>query len=101
MEAATLQIEQLVNRGEDAAAAIETLNETTGHSLGADGFHHHCAAPDREELIERACRPPPVRLPDVTATSWVEIVGRILADPDRDWYIAAFELNTRCRVRAA
>lgn len=33
------QIEELVDRGEDATAAIETLNETTGHSFGLDDFH--------------------------------------------------------------
>ncbi|MEU4222070.1 hypothetical protein [Actinoplanes sp. NPDC026623] len=92
--AAVLRIEQLVSRGEDATAAIETLNETTGHSFGVDDFHHHCGAPGREELVEWACAPPPVRLPDVTRDELVEIVRRILADPADDWYIAAFELNT-------
>jgi hypothetical protein len=89
-----LQIEQLVDRGEDATGAIETLNRATGHSFGVDDFHHHCGAPDRTELVERACSPPPVRLLDVTRDELVEIVGRILADPTDDWYTAAFDLNT-------
>jgi hypothetical protein len=91
---AVLQIEQLVDRGEDVTVAIETLNEMTGHSFGPDDFHYHCGAPDREELVEQACAPPPVRLPDVTRNELVEIVRRILADPTDDWYIAAFESNT-------
>ncbi|MFF4893583.1 hypothetical protein [Micromonospora chersina] len=91
---AILQIEELVDRGEDATAAIETLNETTGHSFGLDDFHNHCGAPDREQLVEWACAPPPVRLPEVTRDELVEIVRRILARPTDDWYIAAFERNT-------
>jgi hypothetical protein len=91
---AILQIEELVDRGENATAAIETLNETTGHSFGLDDFHYHCGAPDREQLVEWACAPPPVRLPDVTRDELVEIVRRILAGPSDDWYIAAFECNT-------
>lgn len=88
------QICELVDRGEDATAAIETLNETTGHRFGPDDFHYQCGAPDREELVERACAPSPVRLPDVTRDELVEIVRRIIADPTDDWYIAAFERNT-------
>ncbi|MEU7873294.1 hypothetical protein [Dactylosporangium sp. NPDC049140] len=91
---AILRIEELVDRGDDATAAIETLNETTGHNFGLDDFHYHCGAPDREQLIERACAPPPVRMPDVTRDELVEIVRRILADPTDDWYIEAFERNT-------
>ncbi|WP_285558762.1 hypothetical protein [Actinoplanes regularis] len=94
IRSAMLQIEQLVSRGEDATAAIETLNETTDHSFGVDDFHYHCGAPDRKELVEWACAPPPVRLPDVTRDELVEIVRRILADPTDDWSIAAFDLNT-------
>jgi hypothetical protein len=91
---AILRIEELVDRGDDATAALEMLNETTGHSFGVDDFRYHCGAPDREELIEWACAPPPVRLPDVTRDELVEIVRRILADPTDDWYIAAFDRNT-------
>ncbi|WP_426502432.1 hypothetical protein ACPPVO_32880 [Dactylosporangium sp. McL0621] len=91
---AILRIEELVDRGDDATAAIEKLNEMTGHSFGLDDFHHHCGAPDREQLIEWACAPRPVRLPDVTRDELVEIVRRILADPTDDWYIEAFERNT-------
>lgn len=89
-----LRIEELVDRGDDATAAIGTLNEDTGHRFGPDDFRHHCGAPDREALIEWACTPPPARLPDVTRDELVEIVRRILADPTDDWYIEAFELNT-------
>ncbi|RAK36632.1 hypothetical protein B0I29_108222 [Actinoplanes lutulentus] len=89
-----MQIEQLVDRGEDAAGAIETLNQTTGHNFGVDDFHYRCGASDRAELVEWACAPPPVRLPDVTRDELVEIVRHILADPTDDWYIAAFDLNT-------
>lgn len=92
--AAITQIEQLVNHGEDTTAAIETLNEITGHGFEVDDFSYSCGAPDRAELIELACTPPPVRLPDVTRDELVEIVRRILADPTDDWYIAAFDLNT-------
>jgi hypothetical protein len=81
---AILQIEELVDRGEDAAAAIETLNETTGHSFGLDDFHNQCGAPDHEQLVEWACAPPPVRLPDVTRDELVEIARRILARPTND-----------------
>jgi hypothetical protein len=91
---AILRIEELVDRGDDATAAIETLNETTGHNFGLEDFHYHCGAPDREQLIEWACAPPPVRLPGVTRGELVEIVRRILADPTDDWYIEAFERNT-------
>jgi hypothetical protein len=91
---AILHIEELVDRGEDATAAIQTLNETTGHSFGLDDLRYHCGAPDREELVERACVPSPVRLRDVTREQLVEIVRHILADPTDDWYIAAFERNT-------
>lgn len=80
--------------GDDATAAIETLNATTGHGFGLDDFHYHCGAPDREQLVEWACAPPPVRLPDITREELVEIVRRILADPTDDWYIEAFECNT-------
>jgi hypothetical protein len=93
IEEAILQIRALVDRDEDATAAIETLNETTGHSFGLDDFQS-CGAPEREQLVEWACAPPPVRLPDVTREELVEIVRRILADPTDDWYIAAFERNT-------
>ncbi|HWS35092.1 MAG TPA: hypothetical protein VN408_20425 [Actinoplanes sp.] len=89
-----LQIEQLVDRGEDSTGVIETLNRATGHNFEVDDFHYHCGAPDREELVEWACAPPPVRLPDVTRDELVAIVRRILADPTDDWYIAAFDLNT-------
>lgn len=89
-----LHIEQLVDRGEDATTAIETLNETSGHSFGVEDFHYYCGAPDRAELIEWACTPPPVQLPDITRDELVEIVRRILADPTDDWYITAFDLNT-------
>ncbi|MEN3614794.1 hypothetical protein AAH979_35325 [Plantactinospora sp. ZYX-F-223] len=91
---AILQIEELVDRGKDATTAIETLKETTGHTFGLDDFNYHCGAPDREQLVEWACAPPPVRLPDVTRDELVEIVRRILADPTDDWYIEAFERNT-------
>jgi len=91
---AILHVEALVERGEDATAAIETLNETTGHSFGLDDFDHRCGAPERQQLIEWACVPPPLRLRDVTRDELVEIVRRILADPTDDWYIAAFERNT-------
>jgi hypothetical protein len=91
---AILRIEELVDRSNDATAAVETLNETTGHSFGLDDFRYHCGAPNREALIERACAPPPVRLPDVTRDELIEIVRRILADPTDDWYIEAFERNT-------
>jgi hypothetical protein len=94
IRAAMLHIEELVDRGEDATAAIETLNATTGHSFGLDDFRYRCGAPDREQLVEMACAPPPVRLPDVTRDELVEVVRRILADPTDDWYIAAFENNT-------
>jgi len=89
-----LRIEALVERGDDATAAVETLNETTGQSFGLDDFHYRCGAPDRDELIEWACVPLPVRLPDVTRDELVEIVRRILADPTDDWYIEAFDCNT-------
>ncbi|MGI5240336.1 hypothetical protein [Dactylosporangium sp. CA-139066] len=62
---AILRIEELVDRGGDATAAVETLNEMTGHSFGLDEFRYHREAPDPEALIEWACAPPPVRLPDV------------------------------------
>jgi hypothetical protein len=94
IRAAVLRIEELVDRGDDATAALALLNEATGHSFEADDFRHHCGAPDREELIEWACAPPPVRLPDVTRDELVEIVRRILADPADDWYIDAFDRNT-------
>jgi hypothetical protein len=42
---AILQIEELVDRGEDATAAIAALNHNTGHSFGLDDFRYHCAAP--------------------------------------------------------
>jgi hypothetical protein len=89
-----LQIEQLVDRGEDATAAVETLNRATGHDFGVDDFHYHCGALDRAELVEWAGTPPPVRLPDVTRDELVKIMRRILADPTDDWYTAAFDLNT-------
>jgi hypothetical protein len=63
IEEAIQRIEELVDRDDDATAAIETLNETTGHNFGLDDLHHRCRAPDREQLIEWACAPPPVRLP--------------------------------------
>ena len=91
---AILWIEELVDCGDDATTAVETLNETTGHSFGLDDFRFHCGAPDRQALIERACASPPVRLPDVTRDELVEIVRHILADPTDDWYIEAFERNT-------
>jgi hypothetical protein len=91
---AILRIEELVDRGDEATAAVETLNETTGHSFGLDDFRYHCGAPDREALIEQACAPPPVRLPDVTRDELVDIVRHILADPTDGWYIEAFERNT-------
>ncbi|MGI5238612.1 hypothetical protein [Dactylosporangium sp. CA-139066] len=91
---AILRIEELVDRGGDATAAVETLNEMTGHSFGLDEFRYHREAPDPEALIEWACAPPPVRLPDVARDELVEIVRRILADPTNDWYIEAFERNT-------
>jgi hypothetical protein len=91
---AILRIENLVDRGDDATAAIETLNATTGHRFRLDDFRDHCGAPDREELIERASAPPPVRLPDITRDELVELVRHILADPTDDWYIEAFERNT-------
>jgi hypothetical protein len=47
----------LVDRGQDATAAIGTLNETTGHRFGLDEFRYHCGAPEREELVEWACAP--------------------------------------------
>lgn len=65
-----------------------------GHSFGLDDFRYHCGAPDKEALMETACVPPPVRLPEVTRDELVEIVRRILADPTDDWYIEAFERNT-------
>ncbi|MFF5233531.1 hypothetical protein [Dactylosporangium sp. NPDC000521] len=92
---AILRIEELVDRGIDATAALAILNETTGHSFGFDDFRYHCGAPDREELIERACAPPQVRLPNVTRDDLVEIVRRILADPTDDWHIEAFEHKHR------
>jgi hypothetical protein len=91
---AVLRIEELVDRSDDATAAIEALNETTGHTFGLDDFRYRCGAPDREALIELACTPPPVRLPDITRAELVEIVRHILADPTDDWYIEAFERNT-------
>jgi hypothetical protein len=91
---AMLQIDELVERGNSAAAAVEALNDATGHSFSLDDFRNHCGASDREALIERACSPPPVRLPDITRDELVEIVRRILADPTDDWYIEAFECNT-------
>lgn len=91
---AILRIEKLVDRGDDATAAIETLNAVTGHRFSLDDFRDHCGAPDREELIERASAPPLVRLPDITRDELVGLVRRILADPTDDWYIEAFELNT-------
>jgi hypothetical protein len=91
---AILRIEELADRGDDATAAVEALNETTGHSFGLDDFRYSCGAPEREALIERACTPPPVRLLDVTRDELVEIVRRILADPTDDGYIQAFERNT-------
>jgi hypothetical protein len=91
---AILRIEELVDRGSDVTAAVEKLNETTGHNFGVDDFRSHCGAPDREALIERACVPPPVRLPDITRNELVEVVRHIVADPTDDWYIEAFERNT-------
>jgi hypothetical protein len=91
---AIVRIEELLDRGDDATTVIGTLNEMTGHTFGLDDFNYHCGAPDRAELVEWACVPPPVRLPDVTREELVEIVRRILADPTDDWYLAAFECNT-------
>ena len=90
---AMLRIEELGNDGDDATAAIETLNETISRGFGLDDFHHHCGAPDREQLVEWACAPPPVRLPDVTRDERVGIVHRIIADPTDDWCIEAFECH--------
>lgn len=84
----------MADRGDDATAAIETLNATTSHRLRLEDFRDHCGAPDREELIGRAGAPPPVRLPDITRDELVEVVRHILADPTGGWYIEAFELNT-------
>ncbi|MBU2667048.1 hypothetical protein KOI35_26395 [Actinoplanes bogorensis] len=94
ISAAMLRIEQLVDRGADATAALESLNATTGHSFEADDFRFDCGSPDRDELVAWACAPPPVRLPDVTRDELVEVVRRILADPSDDWSITAFDLNT-------
>ncbi|MEV0902414.1 hypothetical protein [Actinoplanes sp. NPDC049802] len=94
IDAAILRIEQVVDRGEDATAAIESLNETTGHSFAAEDFGHHCGTPNRAELLEWACAPPPARLPDITRDELIEIVRRILADPTDNWYITAFHINT-------
>ncbi|GLY04229.1 hypothetical protein [Actinoplanes sp. NBRC 101535] len=78
----------------DATAALETFNKTTGHSFAVEDFSYRCGAPGRAELIEWACTPPPVRVPDITRDELVEIVRRILADPTDAWYIAAFDRNT-------
>jgi hypothetical protein len=91
---AILRIDELIERGNDATAAVEALNETTGHGFGLDDFRYRCGALDRDELVERACVPPPIRLPDVTRDELIEIVRRILVDPTDDWYIEAFERNT-------
>jgi hypothetical protein len=81
---AILRIEELVDGGDDATAAIARLNEMTGHAFGPDDFHYHCGVSDREQLVEWACAPPSVRLPDVTRDELVEIVRRVLADPTDD-----------------
>lgn len=94
IEQAVLSIEELVDQGHDATAAVERLNGITGHRFGPDDFRNHCGAPGREELRGRAGAPPPVRLPDVTRDELVEIVRRILGDPTDDWYIEAFERST-------
>jgi hypothetical protein len=88
------RIDELVDWGEDAMAAIEALNEMTGHDFGLVDFQSRCGEPDREELVEWASAPLPVRLPDITRDELVEIVRRVLADPSDDWHIAAFERNT-------
>jgi hypothetical protein len=42
---AILRIEELVDRGDDATAAVETLNETTGHSFRLDDLRYHWGRP--------------------------------------------------------
>ncbi|MGI5238615.1 hypothetical protein [Dactylosporangium sp. CA-139066] len=69
-------------------ASGRPATNTTGN------FRYNRGAPGREALIEWACAPPPVRLPDITRDELVEIVRHILADPTDDWYIEAFERNT-------
>ena len=90
-----LRVEALVDAEDPAAeAAIEALNAATGHGFTADDFRHHCGAPDRDELVEWASAPPPVRVPDVTRAELIEVVRRILEDPGDEWYLEVFDLNT-------
>ena len=101
MEAAVLGIEELLDRGDDATGAVEALNAMTGHSFGLDDFRPYCGAPDREDVIEWACAPPPVRLPAIARGELVEIVRRILADPADDWYNASGNANANVNPNAS
>ena len=94
IDEAMLQIQELVERGDDATTAIAALNETTGHDFGLDDFRCHCGSHDHEQLVEQASTPPPVRPLDITRYELVEIVRRILADPTDGWNTKAFERNT-------
>ncbi|WP_257459645.1 hypothetical protein [Archangium lipolyticum] len=94
-----LEIEKVLERGEDASALIEAFNHDTGRSHDARFFLEYWRSRDLEDVVDEACQPRPGRVPDITRAELVEIVRRAMPTQPRfepryeSFYRELFEAN--------
>ncbi|GAA2325795.1 hypothetical protein [Dactylosporangium salmoneum] len=92
--AAIETIEELLERGEPADAAIAAFNAGTGHGYATDDFRTYWTSRDVEDFALEAARPAFPKVADVTRDELIEIVGRIqAAGDDVDYYVLLLITN--------
>ncbi|MFE2349336.1 hypothetical protein ACWEPB_17580 [Kitasatospora cineracea] len=89
------RIEELLRtRNPAATAAIEALNDRTGHDCGPYDFLAYAGSRSRADFALELARPARPRVDGITREELAELVRRALeSGPDSEWYLLVLDAN--------